>query len=109
MSEDPKWLGRGFSTPWQDAINEAAGKAKAAPQQGATTMPTAAPAAPASNPDADLLNAIISGTTSAADVDMDALIAIAEKYDGKPEMEGLVNQALEVVTQYELDAAKAIG
>lgn len=68
-----------------------------------------APAAPASDPDTDLLNAIISGTTSAADVDMDALIAIAEKYDGKPEMEGLVNQALEVVTQYELDAAKAIG
>ncbi len=109
MSEDPKWLGRGFATPWQDAINEAAGKAKAAPQQGATTMPTAAPAAPASNPDADLLNAIISGTTSAADVDMDALIAIAEKYDGNPEMEGLVNQALDVVTQYELEAAKAIG
>lgn len=61
------------------------------------------------DPDRTLLEGIINGTTSAADVDMDALIAIAEKYDGNPDMEGLVNQALDIVTQAELEAAKAIG
>lgn len=87
-------------------------KLKSAPVLGYVDQPAAA-AAPeattAANPDQTMLEGIISGTTSAADVDMDALIAIAEKYDGNPDMEGLVNQALEVVTQYELEAAKAIG
>lgn len=64
---------------------------------------------PAPDPDRTLLEGLINGTTSAADVDMDALIAIAEKYDGNPDMEGLVNQALDIVTQAELEAAKAIG
>lgn len=64
---------------------------------------------PVPDPDRTLLEGIINGTTSAADVDMDALIAIAEKYDGNPDMEGLVNQALDIVTQAELEAAKAIG
>lgn len=87
-------------------------KLKSAQVLGYDDQPAAAPAPAAktaANPDKTMLESIISGATSAADVDMDDLIAIAEKYDGNPDMEGLVNQALEVVTQYELEAAKAIG
>lgn len=111
FSEDKTWAANSpLGAKWQADIVDAARSASEVSQEpAAAPAAPAQPAAPASDPDADLLNAIISGTTSAADVDMDALIAIAEKYDGKPEMEGLVNQALEVVTQYELDAAKAIG
>lgn len=87
-------------------------KLKSAQVLGYDDQPAAAPAPAAktaANPDKTMLESIISGATSAADVDMDDLIAIAEKYGGNPDMEGLVNQALEVVTQYELEAAKAIG
>lgn len=111
FSEDKTWAANSpLGAKWQaDIVDAARSTSEASQEPAAAPAAPAQSSAPASDPDADLLNAIISGTTSAADVDMDALIAIAEKYDGKPEMEGLVNKALEVVTQYELDAAKAIG
>ena len=63
---------------------------------------------PMTNPDRDYLQSIIDGDVDPLTVDMDAVIALAEKYDGDAEITPLLDQALEVINQAEQEAAKGI-
>ena len=63
---------------------------------------------PMTNPDRDYLQSIIEGDVDPLIVDMDAVIALAEKYDGDAEITPLLDQALEVINQAEQEAAKGI-
>ena len=63
---------------------------------------------PMTNPDRDYLQSIIDGDVDPLIVDMDAVIALAEKYDGDAEITPLLDQALEVINQAEQEAAKGI-
>ncbi|HQZ60712.1 MAG TPA: hypothetical protein PLQ39_13635, partial [Acinetobacter sp.] len=65
-------------------------------------------APPTPNPDRDYLQSIIDGDVDPLIVDMDAVIALAEKYDGDAEITPLLDQALEVINQAEQEAAKGI-
>ncbi|HQV23012.1 MAG TPA: hypothetical protein PLJ88_08000, partial [Agitococcus sp.] len=63
---------------------------------------------PMTNPDRDYLQSIIDGDVDPLTVDMDAVIALAEKYDGDAEITPLLDQALEVINQAEQEASKGI-
>lgn len=63
---------------------------------------------PMTNPDRDYLQSIIDGKVDPLTVDMDAVIALAEKYDGDEEITPLLDQALEAINQAEQEAAKGI-
>ena len=130
LGNDLKWDTQ-IGTPRviDDAFKEA--KAKAAP----VTQPEQAPVVPEptpaitqaepamTNPDQDtngeklitdfdndflFLQMIVNGTTNALTVDMDSIIAMAEKYDSDAKMMALIDQALEVINQAEQEAAKGI-
>lgn len=53
----------------------------------------------ATNPDRDYLQSIIDGKADPLTIDFDALIALAEKYDGDEQMNPLIDVALEVINQ----------
>lgn len=63
---------------------------------------------PMTNPDRDYLQSIIDGKADPLTVDMDAVIALAEKYDGDAEMTPLLDEALEIINQAEQEAGKGI-
>ena len=63
---------------------------------------------PTSNPDRDYLQSIIDGKADPLTVDLDMIIALAEKYDGDAEINPLIDQALEVINQAEIEAGKGI-
>lgn len=76
------------------------------PVQQQSSEPVSEP--PMTNPDRDYLQSIIDGDVDPLIVDMDAVIALAKKYDGDAEITPLLDQALEVINQAEQEAAKGI-
>lgn len=76
------------------------------PVQQQSSEPVSEP--PMTNPDRDYLQSIIDGDVDPLTVDIDAVIALAEKYDGDAEITPLLDQALEVINQAEQEAAKGI-
>lgn len=69
-------------------------------------QPVSAPPTP--NPDRDYLQSIIDGDIDPLTIDFDALIALAEKYDGDENMNPLIDVALEVINQAQQAASKGI-
>jgi hypothetical protein len=69
----------------------------------ASAVPIAAP-----NPDRDYLQSIIDGEVDPLTIDFDALITLAEKYEGDADMNPIVDQALEVINQAQQSASKGI-
>jgi hypothetical protein len=63
---------------------------------------------PMTNPDRDYLQSIIDGEVDPLTIDFDALIALAEKYDGDTEITPLLDQALDAINQAEQELAKGI-
>ena len=76
--------------------------------QPVEAQPEPASEPPMTNPDRDYLQSIIDGKVDPLTVDMDAVIALAEKYDGDAEITPLLDQALEAINQAEQEAAKGI-
>jgi hypothetical protein len=54
------------------------------------------------------LQSIIDGEVDPLTIDFDALITLAEKYEGDADMNPIVDQALEVINQAQQSASKGI-
>ena len=60
------------------------------------------------NPDRDYLQTIIDGEVDPLTIDFDALIALAEKYDGDEDMNPLIDDALEVINKAQQAASEGV-
>ena len=77
--------------------------------RGEDVMPKEAPVVPpATNPDAEFFQSIISGTIDPLTVDMDYVIELAEKHENDPEMGALLEDALEAINKAEQAASQGI-
>lgn len=85
-------------------LKDAGNKIKLA---GESTMP-AEQSIPATNPDAEFFQSLIDGTIDPLDVNMDHVIELAEKYEGNPDMEQLIDAALEAINKAEQAASQSI-
>lgn len=63
---------------------------------------------PMTNPDKDYLQSIIDGEVDPLTIDFDALIALAEKYDGDKDMNPLIDDALEVINKAQQAASEGV-